>query len=131
MTQDTVKDWSPAQYKALFTADGKQFGLPKYHGGLALYFNKDAFDAAGVEYPTYEWTHDDYLEAMRKLTVRVGDTTTRWGSMFDVSWERIQMHVNGWGGIMSIPMTPGAARWQRPLRWKRWNGCALACGMTR
>jgi multiple sugar transport system substrate-binding protein len=100
---EAIDDWSPAQYQALFTADGKQFGLPKYHGGLALYFNKDAFDAAGVAHPTYEWTHDDYLEAMRGLTLTSGGAITRWGSMFDVSWERIQMHVNGWGGHFVNP----------------------------
>ena len=41
----TVDDWDPVQYQALFTRDGKQYGLPKYHGALALYFNKDLFDA--------------------------------------------------------------------------------------
>jgi len=126
---DTIKDWSPAQYKALFTTDGKQFGLPKYHGGLALYFNKDAFDVAGVTYPTYDWTHDDYLDAMRRLTVRSGSTTTRWGSMFDVAWERIQMHVNGWGGHYANPDAPStcemaaqpsldAMEWLRKRMWE-------------
>src|SRR3990172_6752947 len=52
LDQETIADWSAAQYKALFTEDGMQFALPKYHGGLALYYNKDLFDAAGVDYPT-------------------------------------------------------------------------------
>jgi multiple sugar transport system substrate-binding protein len=103
LDQETINDWSPAQYKALFTPDGKQFALPKYHGGLALYYNKDLFDAAGVEHPTDEWTYDSYLEAMKKLTVRQGDTVTQWGSMFDVSWDRIQIHVNGFGGHFVNP----------------------------
>ena len=70
LDQATIDDWSPAQYQALFTRDGKQFGLPKYHGALALYYNKDLFDAAGVDYPSSQWTYDDYLEAMKKLTLR-------------------------------------------------------------
>lgn len=129
MDADTISDWSAAQYKALFTSDGKQFGLPKYHGGLALFYNIDAFDAAGVAYPTYEWTHDDYLDAMHKLTIRSGSSTSRWGSMFDVSWERIQMHVNGWGGHFVNPDDPArcemaaqpsleAMEWLRRRMWE-------------
>ena len=125
----TIADWSQAQYKALFTPDGKQFGLPKYHGALALYYNKDLFDSAKVDYPTDSWTHDDYLEAMKKLTVRTGDVITQWGSMFDVSWERIQMHVNGWGGhyvdpqnpkkcVMAAPPALAGMQWLRDRMWE-------------
>ncbi len=98
LDQATIRDWSEAQYKTFFTQDGKQYALPKYHGALALYYNKDIFDDAQVEYPTYDWNYDNYLSAMKQLTRTEGDTTTRWGSMFDVTWDRIQMHVNGWGG---------------------------------
>ena len=103
LDQGTIDDWSPAQYKALFTRDGRQFGLPKYHGALALYFNKDLFDAAKVDYPAADWTYDDYLSAMKKLTVRKGGEIVQWGSMFDVAWERIQIHVNGFGGHFVNP----------------------------
>jgi multiple sugar transport system substrate-binding protein len=106
LSKDTLEDWSQAQYNAFFTADGVQFALPKYHGALALFYNRDMFDAAGMDYPTGEWTHDDYLEAMQKLTVRSGEKTTRWGSMIDVSWDRIQIHVNGWGGHFVNPEDP-------------------------
>ena len=43
-----LEDWDPAQYEALFLRDGRQFGLPKYHGALALYYNRDLFDRLGV-----------------------------------------------------------------------------------
>ena len=39
LDEATIGEWDPAQYNSLFTADGRQFGLPKYHGALALYFN--------------------------------------------------------------------------------------------
>ena len=38
-----------------------------------LYYNKDMFDAAGVAYPTDEWTWDDFVEAGKKLTNTEGD----------------------------------------------------------
>jgi multiple sugar transport system substrate-binding protein len=128
LDEATINEWSPAQYKALFTRDGVQFGLPQYHGSLALYYNKDMFDEAGVEYPTDDWTHDEYLQALTRLTVRNTDTSTRWGGMFDVSWDRIQIHVNGWGGnyvdpedptrcVMSFPKALGAMEWLRARMW--------------
>jgi multiple sugar transport system substrate-binding protein len=129
LEKDTIDDWSPAQYQALFTQDGKQFGLPKYHGALALYYNKDLFDAAGVDYPTAEWTYEDYLDAMKKLTVRKAGETTQWGSMVDVSWDRIQIHVNGFGGHYVNPEDPKkcemassvaqeAMEWLRQRMWE-------------
>ena len=128
LDQATINDWSQAQYNSFFTKDGKQYGLPKYHGALALFFNKDLFDTAKVEYPTYSWTHDEYLAAMKKLTMRSGDQTVQWGSMFDPSWDRIQMHVNGWGGhyvdpndprkcAMSAPPALKAMDWLRARIW--------------
>jgi multiple sugar transport system substrate-binding protein len=130
LTQATVDDWDSAQYEALFTTDGRQFALPKYHGALALYYNKDLFDEYGVDYPDGGWTHDDYLEAMVRLTHdRDGDgQLDLWGSMMDVAWDRIQVHVNGWGGrfvspaddrisLMDRPETLAAMEWLRARMW--------------
>ena len=33
-----------------------------------LFYNKDIFDEAGVEYPQDDWTYDDMLDAAKKLT---------------------------------------------------------------
>ncbi|HEX8991547.1 MAG TPA: sugar ABC transporter substrate-binding protein [Anaerolineales bacterium] len=109
---ETIADWDPAQYRALFAADGRQFGLPKYHGALALYYNKDLFDQYRVEYPDGSWTHDDYLQAMRSLTHdRDGDgKLDLWGSMMDIYWDRVQVHVNGWGGHFVDPSNPKRSR---------------------
>lgn len=35
---------------------------------IGLYYNKDLFDAAGLEYPTADWTWDDFSDAAAKLT---------------------------------------------------------------
>lgn len=35
---------------------------------VVIYYNKDLFDAAGVEYPTNEWTWDDFAAAAEALT---------------------------------------------------------------
>lgn len=108
----TLADWDQAQYRSFFTRDGRQFGLPKYHGALALYFNKDIFDRYRVDYPDESWTHDDYLAAMKELTHDTGDDgqTDIWGSMCDVSWDRIQIHANAWGGHFVDPDDPARCR---------------------
>ena len=126
----TIADWDPAQYRSLFTRDGKQFGLPKYHGALALYYNKDLFDRYRVDYPDETWTHDDYRQAMLLLTHDTnGDGRTDvWGSMLDVGWERLQVHVNAWGGhfvdpnnpkhsLMAEPAALQALEWIRARMW--------------
>jgi multiple sugar transport system substrate-binding protein len=100
LDRGTLQEWDAAQYRAFFGSDGTLFALPKYHGALGLFYNRDLFDTYRVDYPDGTWNHTDYLEAMKHLTQdRSGDgRTDLWGSMLDIAWERIQMHVNGWGG---------------------------------
>ncbi len=125
-----INDWDAAQYHSFFTRDGHQYGLPKYHGALALYYNKDLFDRYGVDYPDASWSLNDYQGAMSRLTHdRDGDgQTDLWGSMLDVSWERIQVHVNAWGGhlvdpndptccLMAAPEALDAVSWLRARMW--------------
>lgn len=48
--------------------DGTHYAIPKDYDTVALWYNKDMFDAAGVEYPTNDWTWDDLYEAGKALT---------------------------------------------------------------
>lgn len=122
----TIGDWDPAQYRAFFTRDGKQYGLPKYHGALALYYNKDLFENIKIDFPTEDWTHTDYLAAMKRLT-RDGDGDGKadlWGSMVDISWDRLQMYANDWGGHFVDPVDGVTCRMADPttllgLEWLR------------
>lgn len=133
---ETVADWDPAQYRSLFTLDGRQYGLPKYHGALALYYNKDLFDVYRLDYPDGSWTLDDYTEAMRQLTRdrdRDGKTDL-WGSMLDISWDRIQVHINAWGGHLVDPNDPRRSRFSEPpalaamewIRSRMWDDQVMA-----
>lgn len=44
------------------------YGVP--HGGnpVALAYNKDIFDEAGLDYPTDDWTYEDMIETAKLLT---------------------------------------------------------------
>ena len=47
---------------------GGYYGFPQGFATEIMYYNKDMFDAAGVAYPTDDWTWDDYTAAAEKLT---------------------------------------------------------------
>src|SRR6185437_4938100 len=63
---------------------GKTLEWPAYAIVMVLAFNKDMFDAAGVKYPTNDWTYDDLINAGRKLTTQdsAGKPKT-WGVTID------------------------------------------------
>lgn len=50
-----------------FALDGVQYGLPASFSNVVLFYNQDLFDAAGVEYPTADWTWEDELAAAEQL----------------------------------------------------------------
>lgn len=52
----------------IFTYDGVLWCPPKDFSTMALQFNKDLFDAAGLDYPTADWTWEDLAEAAAALT---------------------------------------------------------------
>lgn len=51
----------------LYSNDGDVYGIPYYEGALALYYNKEIFDNAGVPYPDETWTWEDVKEKGEKL----------------------------------------------------------------
>lgn len=53
-----------------FTKEGKLYGVPFNLDTIALLYNKELFDKAGVAYPNDKWTWDDLLNAAKKLTIK-------------------------------------------------------------
>jgi multiple sugar transport system substrate-binding protein len=132
----TIDDWDPIQYKSFFTRDGRQYALPKYHGALALYYNKNLFDQTHVDYADDSWNHDDYLYAMKLLTRTPNQENPLgvWGSMTDIAWERLQVHVNAWGGHFVNPNDPTKSSMADPaalqafewIRARMWDDKVMA-----
>ena len=52
----------------IYKCNGSQYALPKDHDTIALLYNKTIFDKYGVDYPTDDWTWDDYAAAAAKIT---------------------------------------------------------------
>ena len=57
-----------------FRWQGTLMCVPQNLSSLAVYYNRDLFDRAGVPRPTDDWTWEDFLHAARALT---RDTTGR------------------------------------------------------
>ncbi len=51
-----------------FSVDETAYCVPKDFTTLAVYYNKDYFDAAGLEYPTADWTWEDMYAAAEAIT---------------------------------------------------------------
>lgn len=62
---------------------GRLYAFTRDYNTSILYYNKDHFDAAGVAYPTDNWTWDDYANAAARLTIDFnGDgIVDQWGCM--------------------------------------------------
>jgi multiple sugar transport system substrate-binding protein len=73
---------------------GDMVAMPFAWVCTVLYYNKDAFDEAGVDYPTEGWTWDNFLDAAKKLTVdKDGDgTIDQYGHWFYGRYA----HIESW-----------------------------------
>ena len=50
------------------TVNGTLWGIPKDYDCIAVYYNKDLFDAKGVAYPQDGWTWEEFVETAKTLT---------------------------------------------------------------
>lgn len=68
-----------------FNIDGKQVAMPFRTDYYALFYNKDIFDAAGVEYPTNDMTWTQFEELAKKVTSGEG-AEKKYGAHFH-TWQ--------------------------------------------
>ena len=66
-----------------YATDGTQYALPSSFSDVVLYYNKDLFDAAGLDYPTNGWTWADEKAAAETLTDKAAGV---WGDHQPVSF---------------------------------------------
>lgn len=69
-----------------YKTDSGLFGLPRDFQTIVLFYNKDMFDAAGVAYPSADWTWDDFRVAAKSLTIDKDSdgTVDQWGAWAEV-----------------------------------------------
>lgn len=84
------------------THEGNLLGLPfKAHPGLAIvYYNQTAFEEAGLDVPTADWTIEDQIEMATALTKTEGDRTTQFGYLPGIgsTWKTLVTASRAFGG---------------------------------
>ena len=66
-------EWQNEMAEAIYAfgnINGEQHYFVRDYNPLCLWYNKDVFDANGVEYPTDDWTWEDLVAAAEKLTIK-------------------------------------------------------------
>ncbi len=79
---------------------GKTLSVPYELNMTALFYNKDLFDAAKVDYPTAKWTWTDLLAAAQKLTKTDGGKTVQWGFYSENNYPSLHNFIAQNGGAM-------------------------------
>ena len=81
-----------------FAYDNKQWGIPNDAVPEVVYYNKEMFDAAGLAYPTDDWSYEQMREAAKKLTLD-GEGRNATDPDFDAEnivqwgWNRTPQHI--------------------------------------
>lgn len=81
---DAEREWLDSFYPALMengTLDGRTYGVPFQRSTIVMYWNKDAFEEAGLDPDTPPANWDEMREMAAATTVREGDSTQRHGVM--------------------------------------------------
>ena len=68
-----------------FNIGGKQIGMPFRTDYYTLFYNKDIFDAAGVDYPSNDMTWTEFEELAKKVTIGEG-VDKKYGAFFH-TWQ--------------------------------------------
>ncbi len=80
----------------LYAIYGGMYGIPSTLSHTMIVYNKDLFDAAGVEYPQPGWTWDDFLATAQALTEKSGSEVTQYG--FSMSYGNPLSFISAKGG---------------------------------
>lgn len=69
-----------------YKIDGASYAVPYRMDSWVLYYNKDLYDAAGVDYPDGTWTWDDYEAAMDKLAAGLKNAGSAAKAAYQHTW---------------------------------------------
>jgi ABC-type glycerol-3-phosphate transport system substrate-binding protein len=90
----SIKDYWPAIVDR-YTIDGKIYCIPNDVAPCALvYYNKNLFDKAGVEYPKDDWDWNEFVETAKKLTVISNGKVIQYG-FYTTHWNNFVLSAGG------------------------------------
>jgi multiple sugar transport system substrate-binding protein len=79
---------------------GKVFGLPKDWSSLGVFYNKQMFKAAGIPFPSANWTWSDMQKDAAKLTKNAGSSNAVYGISLSADASRWGAFLFADGGTM-------------------------------
>jgi multiple sugar transport system substrate-binding protein len=138
----------PGLAAAFTDAEGNAYCVPKDFSTLALYYNTDLFDAAGLEYPTAEWTWADMYAAAEAITALDGDAVglsaaadrNRWMAFFyangaTLSGDDMMSGFNSPAAVEALDfyssfVANGVGALPSDLQGSGWNGEAFGRGLA-
>ena len=115
-----------------FQLANQQWCIPQNVSSLVVYYNKNLFDAAGIPYPSNDWTWDDFLNAGLALTSDTdGDgVTDQYGAgiepilyrlapfIWQIGGELVDDAVNPTQLVLDSPTALAAFQWFVDLQLK-------------
>jgi multiple sugar transport system substrate-binding protein len=119
--EDGKIDWSnfvPAAQEAA-TVEGEPRAFPSFVDNLAVVYNKKIFKAAGVPFPTGDWTWEEFLQVAEELNnpskgiagfawPGTGDEDTTW-RIWPLVWQKGGEVLNEAGDGVGFEGEPGEA----------------------
>lgn len=93
---ENVFDDNINSIKVSTVRNGKRVLMPMQWGTMLMFYSKPVFDAAGVAYPTDDWTMDDFLATAEALTSGSGAGKT-FGTWSNGSWFRDIHYIRSTG----------------------------------
>ena len=93
---DAVYDDSIESIKVSTLREGSRVLIPMQWGTMLMFYSKPVFDAAGVDYPTDDWTMEDFLTIAEQLTSGEGANKT-FGTWANGSWFRDIHYIRSTG----------------------------------
>ncbi len=94
-----IEDYFPGVIQTVTAGGEGIYGLPWIAQPVVLYYNKDLFDAAEIDYPDDTWDWDKFLEVAKELTIDEDEdgTPDQYGFIMN-GWPPIQMFIWSFGG---------------------------------
>jgi len=99
VARDGFDDLYPQDIKSVVDStsrNGKKYLIPLQLATMVMFYAKKPFDDAGVEYPTDDWTFEEFIEKAQKLTKVEGDKKV-YGLQANGNWFRDIGWIRGTG----------------------------------
>ncbi|TAK22817.1 MAG: sugar ABC transporter substrate-binding protein [Chloroflexota bacterium] len=131
-----LEDFDPEIWK-MMSYKGENYGLPYDFGAVMAIYNREMFQKAGAKPPSADWTRDDFLESMKKITKEgeqwgfVQSPDFFWG-LVPFLWSNGATYMNDDATQMTFdaPETTEVIQWYADLRLKHKVAPSVEAGAT-